>query len=230
MAWVARGPAAYPLDTRGRAQPRVRAFPPRLASTGLASTEAALHGEYDVAVVGAGIGGLCAAAVLTQVYGKRVAVCEAHYLAGGCAHAFERRGADGTPYLFDSGPTIVLGCSAPPYNPLRQVLNAVGQGEAVQWIRYDGWGMLVPPSEAPATLPTPGAWKLRLGPGHFQEGPLSMFGGAGAVGEFEALRVACAPLVTAAADIPAMAMRGDRWSLLPLLRHFEALKTLAGQV
>lgn len=106
----------------------------------------------------------------------------------------------------------------------------MGQGEAVQWIRYDGWGMVVPPSEAPATLPAPGAWKLQLGPGHFQEGPLSMFGGAGAVGEFESLRVACAPLVTAAADIPAMAMRGGRWSLLPLLRHLEALKTLAAQV
>jgi hypothetical protein len=121
-AWVATSPAADPLhNTRGRAQSRGRASSPRLAST-----EAALHGEYDVAVVGAGIGGLCAAAVLTQVYGKRVAVCEAHYLAGGCAHAFERRGADGTPYLFDSGPTIVLGCSAPPYNPLRQVLTHVG--------------------------------------------------------------------------------------------------------
>src|SRR6056297_2919013 len=109
-AWAARGPASGSLDARARWLPR--STPPRLAST-----EAALHGEYDVSVIGAGIGGLCAAAVLTQVYGKRVAVCEAHYLAGGCAHAFERRDADGTRFIFDSGPTIVLGCSAPPFNP-----------------------------------------------------------------------------------------------------------------
>jgi len=60
-----------------------------------------LKGEYDVAVVGAGIGGLCAAAVLTQCYGKRVAVLESHYLPGGCAHAFDRVAADGTKYTFD---------------------------------------------------------------------------------------------------------------------------------
>lgn len=186
-----------------------------------------LSGEYDVAVVGAGIGGLCAAAVLTQCYGKRVAVLESHYLAGGCAHAFERKSADGTSYTFDSGPTIVLGCSAPPYNPLRQVLNAVGASDAVEWIPYDGWGMVVPPDETPKRAD--GQWKLQLGPGHFQRGPLEEFGGPEALKEFEALRDACNPLVAAAADIPAMAMRGDSWSLLPLLRHFEALKTLAGE-
>ena len=223
-AWARVGQqAAHGL--RSRASP-----PPARAGTPLlVSAEADLRGEYDVAVVGAGIGGLCAAAVLTQVYGKRVAVCEAHYLPGGCAHAFDRCDSSGRSYTFDSGPTIVLGCSAPPYNPLRQVLNAVGAGDAVEWIRYDGWGMLVPPAEAP-DQPTPGAWKLQLGTGNFQQGPLSAFGGAGAVEEFEALREACSPLVSAAADIPAMAMRGDAWSIFPLLRHFEALRTLVGQV
>lgn len=108
------------------------------------------------------------------------------------------------------------------------MLNAVGAGDAVEWVRYDGWGMVVPPSEAP-TQPRPGHWKLRLGPGHFERGPLSDFGGPSALAEFDALRLACTPLVAAAADIPAMAMRGDTWSLLPLLRHFEALKTLAAQ-
>ena len=217
---------------------------PTAALTALASVSSALHfkqppnvhsrikrwssaldgDNYDIAVVGAGIGGLCAAAVLTQCYGKRVAVVEAHYLAGGCAHAFTRRAKSGDYYTFDSGPSIVLGCSAPPYNPLRQVLNAVGAGDAVEWIRYDGWGMVVPPNEAPA-----GPWKLELGPEHFQTGPLLLFGGADAVVEFEALREVTAPLVAGAVGIPAMAMRGGKLSLLPLLRHFDALKTLAAQ-
>lgn len=193
----------------------------KVAGLSMASSSSDLSGEYDVAVIGAGIGGLCAAAVLTQCYGRRVAVLESHYLAGGCAHAFDRRAADGTEYTFDSGPTIVLGCSVPPYNPLRQVLNAVGAGDAVEWLAYDGWGMVVPPDEAP-TQPRPGHWKLQLGPGHFQKGPLADFGGPQALKEFEELREACNPLVAAAADIPAMSMRGDSWSLLPLLRHFEA--------
>jgi NAD(P)-binding Rossmann-like domain len=39
----------------------------------------------DVAIVGAGLGGLCAGAILNTVYGKTVAIFESHYLAGGCA-------------------------------------------------------------------------------------------------------------------------------------------------
>ena len=41
-----------------------------------------LDGPYDVLVIGSGIGGLCAAACLSKL-GKKVAVFEQHYTAGG---------------------------------------------------------------------------------------------------------------------------------------------------
>jgi len=113
--------------------------------------------EVDIAIIGAGIGGLCAGSILNTLYGKKVGVYESHYLPGGCAHAFpittmvDKVGEDGimkkdkVKFTFDSGPTIVLGCSTKPYNPLRQVLNAVGMDDEVEWIPYQGWGMIEHP-------------------------------------------------------------------------------------
>ena len=71
--------------------------------------EASFDDTVDVAIVGAGIGALSAGAVLNSLYGKKVGVFESHYLAGGCAHAFDRRAANGETFTFDSGPTILLG-------------------------------------------------------------------------------------------------------------------------
>lgn len=51
--------------------------------------------DYDVVVIGGGIGGLSAAAFLAYA-GKRVLVVERHYAPGGYAHAFKRG-----PYTFD---------------------------------------------------------------------------------------------------------------------------------
>ena len=45
--------------------------------------------KYDIVVVGAGNGGLSAAAYLAK-HGKRVLVCEKHNLPGGCATSFRR--------------------------------------------------------------------------------------------------------------------------------------------
>ena len=45
--------------------------------------------NYDVVVIGAGNGGLSAAAYLAKS-GKRVLVCEKHNLPGGCATSFKR--------------------------------------------------------------------------------------------------------------------------------------------
>jgi phytoene dehydrogenase-like protein len=60
--------------------------------------------EYDVIVVGSGIGGLTTGALLARL-GKSVLVIERHDRVGGYAHSF-RRGA----YRFDSAVHMVGGC------------------------------------------------------------------------------------------------------------------------
>ena len=112
-------------------------------------------------VIGAGIGGLSAAAILSSVYKLRVVVFEKHYHPGGCAHSFKIK-APASPkldlksratYTFDSGPTIILGCRNKPYNPLRQVFNFVGAGNDIDWIPWHSWGMCT----------EDGNWKFELG-------------------------------------------------------------------
>lgn len=51
----------------------------------------------DAVVIGSGVGGLTAAALLAKA-GKRVLVVEQHDQAGGCTHTFENRG-----FEFDVG-------------------------------------------------------------------------------------------------------------------------------
>lgn len=180
----------------------------------------------DVAIVGAGIGGLCAGAILNTLYGKKVGIYESHYLPGGCAHAFEHTiiGEEKRTFTFDSGPTIVLGCSRTPYNPLRQILNAVGVSKDVTWIPYESWGMIENPTKENELR-----WKLELGPDLFQKGPLTDFGGHGASIEFEELRKVTKVLVDGAVEIPAMAMRSGQSALIPLLRYLPALIGLIKQ-
>ena len=177
--------------------------------------------EVDIAIVGAGLAALCAGAILNTLYGKKVGIYESHYLAGGCAHAFDRKAENGVTFNFDSGPTILLGCSSEPFNALEQVLRAVGQ--TVEWIPYDGWGMI----ESPATAKE-ARWKVKLGPDSFEEGPLKTFGGETAVKEFLALKDATKDLI-AGATIPAMAMRSDSNNIYPLLRYFWTLFDLIKQ-
>ena len=49
------------------------------------------RGRFDAIVVGSGIGGLAAAALLGK-QGRRVLVLERHYVAGGFTHTFRRPG------------------------------------------------------------------------------------------------------------------------------------------
>ena len=59
-------------------------------------------------MIGAGIGGLTAAALLARA-GYRVLVLEGHIEPGGCASSFERKRPNGERYIFDVGATLFAG-------------------------------------------------------------------------------------------------------------------------
>lgn len=150
--------------------------------------------QADAIVVGSGIGGLTAAALLCR-YGKTVVVCESHAIPGGAAHSFSRQG-----FQFDSGPSFYCGLSeAQSLNPLRQVLDAIE--ETVEAVAYDP-----------------------LGHYHFPEGTVPIFGNAqryrdtiasvtpqGAK-EFAAFERELLDLYRGLRGIPTLALRAD-WQL-----------------
>ena len=74
--------------------------------------------NYDLIVVGGGVGGLATAA-LAQRRGLRVALLEAHEKLGGCAGYFGRG-----PYHFDVGATALMGLK--PGEPIGELLDEVG--------------------------------------------------------------------------------------------------------
>src|SRR5208283_94516 len=74
--------------------------------------------RFDVIVVGAGTGGLTAAAILSR-RGKKVLVVDQHSVAGGNATIFRRRG-----YEFDIGLHYIGACQAD--GMLTKVLHAAG--------------------------------------------------------------------------------------------------------
>jgi C-3',4' desaturase CrtD len=74
----------------------------------LLALEMANENSYDVAVIGAGIAGLSAAALL-QNSGARVLLLEAHENVGGCAGWFDVEDARLGRFRFDVGATVALG-------------------------------------------------------------------------------------------------------------------------
>lgn len=80
---------------------------------------------HDAIVIGSGIGGLGAAALLARYAGKRVLVLERHYTPGGYTHVFHRPGYEwdvGVHYIGDVHPGARL----------RAVFDALSDG-ALQW-------------------------------------------------------------------------------------------------
>jgi all-trans-retinol 13,14-reductase len=74
---------------------------------------------FDYVILGAGLGGLSAAACLTR-QGHRVAVLEKHYLPGGCCHSF-----DYGPYSFCADVHYISQCG--PGETIDQFLHYIGQ-------------------------------------------------------------------------------------------------------
>ncbi|MBD1887817.1 NAD(P)/FAD-dependent oxidoreductase [Coleofasciculus sp. FACHB-SPT9] len=154
--------------------------------------------SLDVIVIGSGIGGLTAGALLAR-YGKRVLVCESHAIAGGAAHSFSRQG-----FHFDSGPSFYCGLTPESgLNPLQQVLEVLG--ESLQAVRYDPMGHY-----------------------HFPEGTFPVYSNAEryrqavaeitpqGARELEQFEKRLLPLYESLRGIPTIALRAD-WQMIPVI-------------
>lgn len=154
--------------------------------------------DIDVIVIGSGIGGLTAAALLTR-YGKRVVVCESHTIPGGAAHNFRRRG-----FEFDSGPSFYCGLSgARSLNPVKQVLDVLG--ESIATVPYDPLGLYHFPDR---TFP------VYSNTERYRE-EIAKITPQGAQ-EFQRFEERLLPLYEAMKGIPTLALRAD-WQLLPVI-------------
>ncbi|MBD2004595.1 MULTISPECIES: phytoene desaturase family protein [Cyanophyceae] len=154
--------------------------------------------SLDVIVIGSGIGGLTAGALLAR-YGKGVLVCESHAIAGGAAHSFSRQG-----FHFDSGPSFYCGLTPRSgLNPLQQVLEVLG--ESLQAVPYDPMGHY-----------------------HFPEGTFAVYSNAEryrqtvaeitpqGARELEQFEKRLLPLYESLRGIPTIALRAD-WQMIPVI-------------
>jgi phytoene dehydrogenase-like protein len=196
--------------------------------------------DTDVVVVGAGIGGLCCAALLAR-YGYRVTVLEGHYHAGGAAHGFsvaaprqkqQQGGSDDSErqyYHFDAGPSFFMGLSSGATNPLKQVLDAVG--ERVACATYSRW-IVHPPSERGKTAATQRATDPFpcVADAQAYSEQVERLAGPKGLEQWRALEARMAPLQRGAATFPAAALRADPGVILTALRFFGLDAAAAGLV
>jgi len=82
--------------------------------------------NYDAIVIGSGIGGLAAAALLAKHGGQKVLVLERHYTAGGLTHVFRRPG-----YEWDVGVHYIGRVNDPKYD-VRSAFDHVTEGR-LRW-------------------------------------------------------------------------------------------------
>ena len=157
--------------------------------------------KTDVIVIGSGIGGLSCGALLAR-YGLDVVICESHTIPGGAAHGFERGG-----FRFDSGPSLYSGLSSSPSsNPLRQVLDAIG--EDAEWLTYDTWGCCLPE----------GTFETQVGAEQFCD-VLAMLRGPQAIAEWRQLQRLMQPYGQAAIALPPAALRFD-WGVFQTMAPY----------
>jgi len=97
-------------------------------------------GEYDVIVIGSGMGGLTCGAMSAK-YGDKVLVLESHIKCGGSAHTFSRM-HNGGKYSFEVGPSIFEGLDRPSLNPLRMIFDLLDEEMPVK--TYTGLGYWTP--------------------------------------------------------------------------------------
>jgi all-trans-retinol 13,14-reductase len=97
-----------------------------VAGKSISYKQAQLSDTWDAIVIGSGIGGLTAAAMLSVHGGKRVLVLERHYVAGGFTHSFHRPGYD-----WDVG-LHYIGQVQDPRSPVRKAFDHITGGR-VQW-------------------------------------------------------------------------------------------------
>ncbi len=95
-------------------------------SAAISYKRAQLSDDWDAIVIGSGIGGLTAAAMLSVHGGKRVLVLERHYAAGGFTHTFHRPG-----YEWDVG-LHYIGQVQDESSPVRKAFDHI-TGGAVKW-------------------------------------------------------------------------------------------------
>ncbi|MGF1482493.1 MAG: phytoene desaturase family protein [Cyanophyceae cyanobacterium] len=167
--------------------------------------------KTDVVIIGSGIGGLSCGALLAR-YGFDVTVCESYTRPGGAAHAFERNG-----FKFDSGPSLHSGLSHRSANPLRQVLDAIG--EELPCATYDTWGCCLPE----------GDFQTSVGADQFCE-VLQRLRGDRAVAEWRELQRVMEPLKGAAVAIPPLALRFDLGAVVTTARFAPSLLRYAGHI
>ena len=199
MKMLASFTCSQPLNLPRQSRFGARATSPRHAPS-IRKAIIAKSPEYDVVVVGSGLGGLAAAAVSSVGYGLSVAVLEAHTIAGGCAHGFQRRTERGV-FQFDSGPSLFSGLAgdASSSNPLMYVLKAAGVDLPV--VRYDAWGCFFENKYVVAPMLRSKALFSDL---------MNTCGGPNAASEIAALVEALRPLSAATTAIPSTALRfGD---------------------
>lgn len=178
--------------------------------------------EYDVVVVGSGIGGLSCAAMLST-YGYSVAVLESHTAPGGAAHGFTMRvpKLEGD-FIFDTGPSFFSGLNpdlpAKASNPLRTILDAID--ERVECEAYTSFGLVFPEGNF---VHTPAFGK--------KGGVIDEVVGNDNAGvkQWERVMKAMEPLAAAVDALPTAALRQDVAVALtagPYLPQFAALNPL----